>query len=144
MICPCGGGLYASCCGPRHDGAAPAPTAEALMRSRYSAFVLRLPNYLAATQRAPMEGALDDKVHWLGLTVHAAKGSADDTTGEVEFSARYLAGGRLCTLREVSAFERDAGRWLYLDGKTQHSEEKLERNAPCPCGSGKKYKSCHA
>ncbi|MBS1153042.1 MAG: motif domain protein [Myxococcaceae bacterium] len=146
--CPCGGGEYPSCCGPRHTGAAPAPTAEALMRSRYSAYVRGLAGYLAATQRAPLDekGTLSwaGSVKWLGLTVHFAKGGEGDGAGEVEFTARYLAGERLCSLHERSAFERDGGRWLYTTGTPEHSEQKVERNAPCPCGSGRKFKRCCA
>ena len=87
--CPCGGGDYERCCGPRHTGAAPAPTAEALMRSRYSAYVRGLAAYLAATQRAPLDeqGTLSwaGAVKWLGLTVHWAKGG--EGADAVEFTA---------------------------------------------------------
>ena len=143
--CPCGGGDYAQCCGPLHDGTRPADTAQALMRSRYSAYARGLVAYLASTQRAPMdETGTRAPVKWVGLTVHRAKGGQGDATGEVEFTARYLAGDRLCSLHETSAFERVAGRWRYTTGEPDHAETKVERNAPCPCGSGRKFKSCCA
>ena len=115
------------------------------MRSRYSAFALGIHSYLAATQRAPFtesSASFEKGVKWLGLTVHRAHGSDEDAMGEVEFTARYLSGGRLCTLHEASSFERIAGLWLYTTGDPRRTEERVERNAPCPCGSGKKFKRC--
>ena len=100
---------------------------------------------LAATQRAPFvesAGSLDPTLKWLGLTVHHAKGGEEDSIGEVEFTAHYLSHGMRCALHERSAFEQVAGLWLYTAGEARRTEEKLERNAPCPCGSGKKFKSC--
>jgi SEC-C motif domain protein len=148
MKCPCGGGEYEACCGPRHSGLGPAPTAEALMRSRYSAYVLGNAEYLKASQRAPLDekGTLSwsGSVRWVGLTVHDARGGPDDAVGEVAFTARYLSGDKLCSLHERSAFERAGGRWIYTTGAPEHSETKVERNAPCPCGSGRKFKSCCA
>lgn len=139
MICPCGGGPYAACCGPRHDGSAPAPTAEALMRSRYSAYALGKGDYLAATQRAPFDATrLNAGLVWVGLQVHEA------TVDRVAFTARYLAGNTLGVLKERSSFEQRDGRWIYTDGEPSLTEEKVERNQPCPCGSGRKFKSCHA
>lgn len=115
------------------------------MRSRYSAYARGLPVYLAATQRAPLDPkAWSDSVKWVGLKVHNARGAGADATGEVEFTARYLAGDRLCSLHERSAFERADGRWIYTTGTPDDAEVKIERNDPCPCGSGKKFKSCCA
>ena len=118
------------------------------MRSRYSAFALEQPQYLAATQRLPFDGAgtsrFGKSIKWLGLTVQRARGAEDDLAGEVEFTARCLAGDRLCTLHERSRFERVGGRWLYAEGDPQRTEARVERNAPCPCGSGRKFKSCCA
>ncbi|HWV63192.1 MAG TPA: YchJ family metal-binding protein [Oxalicibacterium sp.] len=116
--CPCGGADYAQCCKPFHDGAA-APTAEALMRSRYSAYVLGLTDYVHATWHAdtrPVLGELahDPMIKWLGLDVkkHAANG--DEAT--VEFVARSRVGSRAHRLHEVSRFVREGGRWYYVDG----------------------------
>jgi len=139
MKCPCGAGLYDACCGPRHSLAAPAQTAEQLMRSRYSAFALGLGPYLAATQRAPFDPERTSlPLKWVSLTVHRF------SEAEVEFTARYLAAGSLCSLHEVSAFEKVDGRWLYTTGEPELSEARVERNSPCPCGSGKKFKGCCA
>lgn len=117
--CPCGAPDYAECCGRYHEGA-PAPDAETLMRSRYSAYVLKLEAYLLATwhpstRPATLELASDD-AKWLRLDVkrHIVE-SADRAT--VEFVARYKVGGRAHRLHEVSRFVREEGRWFYLDGE---------------------------
>lgn len=119
--CPCGSGQpYAACCGPWHAGLAAgvhAPTPEALMRSRYSAYVLRLTDYLLATwhsSTAPGELALSP-VKWLGLEVRRAQATGD--AGVVEFVARCREGGRAQRLHETSRFVRQSGRWYYLDGR---------------------------
>ena len=122
--CPCGsGGTYAQCCEPLHDGV-PAPTAEALMRSRYTAFVVGDEAYLFRTwhPRTRPEGPYcHPGTQWTGLTVHeTVDGGEDDETGIVEFTATYRSGdGRGGVvddaLRERSRFTRRAGRWLYLD-----------------------------
>jgi SEC-C motif-containing protein len=117
--CPCGtGAAYAACCGRCHDGAV-APTPEALMRSRYSAFVLDLGDYLLATWHPDTRpAALDPNppgLQWLGLEVKAA-GLQDADHGTVEFVARSKLGGRAQRLHETSRFVREAGRWFYVDG----------------------------
>ncbi|MGI4938202.1 MAG: YchJ family protein [Janthinobacterium lividum] len=116
VACPCGGGVYAHCCAPFHQGQ-PAPDAQRLMRSRYSAYVLGLEDYLRATWQAatrPADIGLDSAVKWLGLEVrrHAQQGD----TAVVEFVARYKEGGRAHRLHETSRFVREQGRWLYVDG----------------------------
>jgi SEC-C motif-containing protein len=116
--CPCGGGQYDGCCGRWHRGA-PAPTAAELMRSRYSAYVLGLHDYLAATwhprTRPPLSELQDDgAARWLGLELRASEEHGDEAT--VEFVARYKTGGRAHRLHEVSRFLREQGRWFYLDG----------------------------
>ncbi len=117
--CPCGSGQrYATCCGRWHAGE-PAPTAEALMRSRYSAFVLRNEPYLLAswhTSRRPSRVTFDSQQKWLGLKVVASVSTGEDSA-EVEFIARYRIGGASAArLHERSRFVRDGGRWFYLDG----------------------------
>jgi SEC-C motif-containing protein len=117
--CPCGSTRpYRACCAPWHDGA-PAPTAEALMRSRYSAFVLELEAYLLATwhpSQRPSNVTFDPGTRWLGLVVREAQDTGPDTA-EVEFVARYkVGGGSAVRLHERSRFVREDGRWLYLDG----------------------------
>src|SRR5690606_19345889 len=121
--CPCNpSASYAACCLPLHDGRAPASSAEALMRSRYSAYVLGLRDYLLATSHPdtrPDTLELDDTpgMRWLGLTVKRHV-DAGDGTAVVEFVARYKVGGASAKrLHEVSRFQRLAGRWVYLDGE---------------------------
>ena len=117
--CPCGSGLdYRDCCQPCHDGE-PAPTAEALMRSRYSAYVKRLAPYLLATWDTPTRPPaldLDDDTRWLGLEVKRHAPTGDDAA-IVEFVARYKLGGRAFRLHEISRFVRRDGRWYYVDGQ---------------------------
>ena len=121
-LCPCGSGKhYADCCGQYLAGTANAPTAEALMRSRYTAFVFQDEDYLRDswhpdTRPADID-ARDADIRWLGLKIKRteAGGEADDT-GTVEFVARYKTGGRGHRLHETSRFVRHAGRWVYLEG----------------------------
>lgn len=117
--CPCGSGkAFESCCGPYLAGE-PAPTPEALMRSRYTAYVLRNADYLRRTWHSssrPAELDLEEVVKWLGLKVIRAKGGAGDENGTVEFVARFKVGGKAHRLEEKSRFVREDGRWVYLDG----------------------------
>jgi len=122
--CPCGSGsAYARCCGPLHAGS-PANTAEALMRSRYSAYVLNLDDYLhgswhASTRPAASDQskAADPRVTWLGLSVKQHVVTGPDTA-EVEFIARYrVGGGSAMRLHERSRFVHEQGHWFYLDGQ---------------------------
>lgn len=118
--CPCGSGqCYAACCGPLHAGEQPAASAEALMRSRYSAYVLKLADYLLATwhpstRPSELDLAADDS-KWLGLDVKRHE-VQDDDRATVEFVARYRIAGRGHRLHEVSRFVREDGRWFYVDG----------------------------
>ena len=115
--CPCGGGAYLLCCERWHRGAA-APSAELLMRSRYSAYVLGLDDYLLATwhpqTRPAAQDLQGDEARWLGLAVRSAQEQGDEAT--VEFIARYRIAGRAHRLHETSRFLREGGRWFYLDG----------------------------
>ena len=119
--CPCGSGRpLADCCGRFHVGER-APDAESLMRSRYSAYVLGLEDYLRATWHpatCPVALGLDavPRPQWLGLTVKAYT-PLDETHATVEFVARYKLNGRAFKLHETSRFERVDGRWLYVDGE---------------------------
>ncbi|KPC54784.1 YchJ family protein [Amantichitinum ursilacus] len=120
LKCPCGSNLaYTACCAIFHGGV-PAPTAEALMRSRYTAYVLKLEDYLLATwhpQTRPssLDLAADGNVNWQSLEVCNA--SEDGDLASVEFVARYKINGRAWKLHETSSFSRNAdGRWLYVDG----------------------------
>ena len=118
--CPCGGDTaYAACCGPLHDGA-PALTAEALMRSRYTAYALGLDDHVFRTwhpRTRPDDLAPDPGVGWTGLEVLATEaGGPDDDRGVVEFRAHFRTAAGPQVLHEVSRFERRGGRWVYVDG----------------------------
>ncbi|MFF4898840.1 YchJ family protein [Streptomyces sp. NPDC001068] len=115
--CPCGlPEPYEGCCGRFHRGEAAAPTAERLMRSRYSAFVERDEPYLLRTwhpRTRPVRLDLDPAMRWTGLEIlAAADGTAFHATGTVEFRASYRGG----SLHELSRFERVDGAWVYVDG----------------------------
>ncbi len=120
--CPCGSAnTYAQCCGRWHAGPLhlQAPTAEALMRSRYSAYVRELSPYLLDTWHSstrPQEALVFDAgLKWLGLEIkHTAV--TGPNKAEVEFVARSKQGGRAQRLHENSRFEREDGRWTYVDG----------------------------
>ncbi len=145
-VCPCGSAEeYAACCGRYVDGAALAPTAEALMRSRYSAYTLGRVEYLNRTwhpRTRPPQLSLDDGVQWLGLSIVATeRGQVGDAKGMVEFIARFRAAEGDQALQERSRFVCESGAWLYVDGVFPAAPA-VGRNAPCPCGSGKKYKHC--
>lgn len=122
LPCPCGQILpYASCCGRYHAGALhlQAPDAERLMRSRYSAYVRRLTDYLLATWHPSTRPAVIESdptgLKWLGLELRRHdRVDADHAT--VEFVARSKLGGRAHRLHETSRFVREDDRWFYLDG----------------------------
>jgi len=126
QACPCGAAAdYTRCCGRWHAGEA-APDAAALMRSRYSAYVLKLRDYLLASwhpstrpgaDELPLDDAPGARTTWLGLQVkqHAVTGA---DSAEVEFVARYrVGGGSAVRMVERSRFVREDGRWYYLDGE---------------------------
>jgi SEC-C motif-containing protein len=160
MKCPCGSDLELSaCCGPALSGERPAPTAEALMRSRYTAYALKDVPYILETCDEEARGEVDEaatrnwaeRTEWLGLTIVSTQaGGEHQDRGEVEFIARFRdERGREHTHHEHSTFRKHDGRWFYVDGKMQdkapvvRESPKVGRNDPCPCGSGKKYKKCH-
>jgi SEC-C motif-containing protein len=117
--CPCGSGeTYDECCGPLHRGAADAPTARALMASRFSAFAVRDEAYLLATwhpSTRPSALPLSD-LQWRRLEIiDVVGGGPFDSTGIVEFRAYYRGGTDRGSLRERSKFVREDGRWYYVD-----------------------------
>jgi SEC-C motif-containing protein len=155
--CPCGSGrVYAECCGPYISGMAKAPTAEALMRSRYTAYTEHAVDYIISTCVRHGKDDIDPKSTrewseqstWLGLAIIATeKGGPADTEGIVEFDARYERNGLKETHHERATFKKQNGEWLYEDGHVVprtvvRTSPKTGRNEPCPCGSGKKYKHC--
>ena len=159
--CPCGSAkTYETCCGPIIAGAK-APTAEAVMRSRYTAYVKGEIDHIFATYD-PKVGEDVDRAEtarwskestWLGLTiVSTERGGPNDDEGTVEFTARHSAkvDGPVLEHHERARFARGGkdGRWLYMDGEpVRQTPLKAEahpgRNEPCSCGSGKKFKKCH-
>lgn len=112
---------YGECCGRYLDAAdaQPAPDAQSLMRSRYSAFVLQRADYLLATwhsSQRPDSVDFDPGIKWLGLEVRASN-QQDDTHATVEFVARHKpAGSKAVRLHETSRFVCEQGRWYYVDG----------------------------
>ena len=119
--CPCGSSVaFEACCGPLLRGERLPASAEALMRSRYTAYVLADDSYLLATWHPhprPASLGLDEpQPHWLGLRVKSSQ-DLDDNHARVQFVARYKIGGRAFRLEEMSRFERVAGRWFYVDGE---------------------------
>lgn len=126
--CPCGSGAsYTNCCQRYHAGT-PAPDAEALMRSRYTAFVLRLEDYLRQSwhpDTCPAELHLDEEPapQWLGLEVKKHQ-TQDADHATVEFVARFRIQGRGQRLHEISRFVRQDGHWRYLDGDFPEKSKK--------------------
>ena len=118
LACPCGlGEDYDACCG-RYHGGVPAPTAEQLMRSRYSAFAVGDAAYLLRTwhpSARPRTLELDPEVQWTRLAVLQTDGGGlFDTTGTVQFRAIYVHHGQRHVLAETSRFMRENKRWVYL------------------------------
>lgn len=147
-ICPCASGnLLPACCGRYHEGQ-PAPDAQSLMRSRYSAYVLGLVDYLVATTLHAQQAGLDRQAiaqwssqsTWLGLEVVAAEVfGGQPEHAFVTFSARWHdSAGEHCH-RERSAFVQHDGRWYFIDPTVPL---KASRNDSCPCASGRKFKKC--
>ena len=148
VSCPCGSDLMlSSCCGRYHQGEI-APTPEALMRSRYSAFALGLSDYLLATWHPttrPAELGQDPETKWKRLVIVSAE-PALAQSGQVHFRAFFYERGhgrkRWHVLEEVSRFVHEQQRWWYVDGSPTLTRLKPGRNDSCLCGSGDKLKLC--
>lgn len=154
--CPCTSGRdFDDCCGPLLAGA-PAVTAEALMRSRYTAFAKRDIDYVAGTNAAGLRASFDRahaeamaaEVEWTGLHIVAVNGGGpDDQEGQVEFRASFSRLGQDLIHHELATFRKEDGRWVYAESETNPKQTprrvvSVGRNDPCPCGSDKKYKKC--
>jgi SEC-C motif-containing protein len=149
-ICPCGSGnLLDACCGHYHAGH-PAPCAEALMRSRYSAYVLGLVDYLVATtlpaQQAGLDtaaiGAWSAQSTWLGLAVESSEVfGGQPEHAFVTFTARWHDSTGEHSHRERSSFVQNNKHWYFIDPTV---DVKPGRNDACLCGSGQKFKKCCA
>lgn len=125
-LCPCGSNkLFSQCCAPTINTTAPAQTAEALMRSRYCAYVLNNEAYLLNSWHSstrPAALGLAEHEHgtaqWIGLKIiSTSAGGPDDAEGMVEFVARYKINGKAHRMQEKSRFVKEAGCWLYVDGE---------------------------
>jgi SEC-C motif-containing protein len=157
-LCPCFSGRpYADCCEPVVTAARPAATAEELMRGRYSAYALGAIGFIISSTHPDRRSECDEKSirswsegsDWTGFEIVSAEaGRAGDSEGRVEFIARFTEDRIKKELHETGAFKRVDGEWYYIDGTVHppkpfvRGEEKINRNAPCSCGSGKKYKKC--
>jgi len=121
--CPSGSGIaYTSCCGTYIEGHATALTAKQLMRSRYSAYVMKAGDYVLRTWDATTRPQLYElrramSVTWLDLKIiEIIGGGENDTEGTVEFVTRHKVNGRALRLHECSSFRRLNGQWFYVDG----------------------------
>jgi SEC-C motif domain protein len=149
---------YADCCAPYIEGRATAPTAEALMRSRYTAYAIGDVDYLHNSLAPEARHDFDRKAaahwssqsQWLGLEIVSTEdGQPGDAGGHVEFIASFILQGERFDHRERSLFRFDpeAQRWFFVEEANRKPEPIVKgaqpgRNDPCPCGSGKKYKKC--
>ncbi len=155
--CHCGSGEpFEDCCGPVLSGAAPAATAESLMRARFSAYAERQIDFLGDSLHPDFRDDWDRAAterwakssEWLSLEIRSKhEGEARDEQGTVEFVAVFKEKGLLKRHHEISRFAKQGERWYYVEGEmpkpeTQRNTQKVGRNDPCPCGSGKKYKKC--
>lgn len=156
-LCPCGSGKNdLACCLPYLNGTCDAPTAETLMRARYTAFTRGNLDYIEKTSapevlkdfnRAEVEQFLSETT-WDGLDVRTtALGGINDQTGEVEYVFKFTYQGEARFQHEKAFFVRENGAWIYKDSEIGPKAPpvhvaRIGRNDPCTCGSGKKYKKC--
>ena len=160
LYCPCGSQEnFRQCCGPYLDGSQTPPTAESLMRSRYTAFSRGATAYLMDTvhpekrheHKTDEIGRWARDSDWRSLEILASNaGGIDDEEGEVEFIATYHNGAGPQRHHELAQFRKQEGKWFFYDGERPRQKPvvrttpKVGRNDPCPCGSGKKFKKCCA
>ncbi len=154
--CPCGSTRsYSDCCEPIINGTNPARTAEELMRARYSAYTrIEMDFILESTHPDHRQGydpagtrAWAENSEWLGLEIIGTKeGTSEDSSGDVEFIARFRENGNLREHHENAMFKKKNETWYFCDGRIIKpkpiSVTKIGRNDICPCGSGLKYKKC--
>lgn len=163
-LCNCNSGLeYNNCCELYISGKKIPDTPEQLMRSRYTAYTIANIDYIFDTMRdsalkeaCPKESlkwAKNSK--WLGLKILKSSIDKDNITGDVEFIASYIIENKKHDLKEHSKFKKYDGKWYYVGTIADYisnqnkvetvrltDEQKIGRNDPCFCGSGKKYKKC--
>ncbi|MEQ1367715.1 YchJ family protein [Acinetobacter schindleri] len=149
QACPCGLGIYESCCQPLHQGKRTAQTAEQLMRSRYSAFAKQEINYIQQTTALGQQRFLDMPEiaewsrtnQWLKLEIVQANEKMDKCHALVEFKAHFHDGTQAQIHHEASHFVKVEGCWYFLDPTT---DQQFTMKQACICGSGKKFKLCCA
>jgi SEC-C motif domain protein len=154
--CPCNSNKYYSdCCYPFLEEEQQADTSEKLMRSRYTAHVKNKIDYIVNTyhpdsrkntKRSTIE-QWASKTSWKGLEIiNVSAGGKNAQMGRVEFKAHYKIDNKLKFHHEDSLFQKLDGQWYYVDGITPKTQPKRSfktgRNAPCHCGSNKKFKKC--
>ena len=152
LICPCqqqqsNPNAYKHCCEPYHQGRV-AESPEKLMRSRFSAYAMGLGNYVKQSwhvSTCPDDLNLESDDQWVKLDI------VSSNQKQVHFKAYFKnehhsaeSMGHYSLLEEVSHFVLEKEKWFYVSGDTQITEYKQQRNEPCLCGSGKKYKKCCA
>ncbi|PWY54975.1 hypothetical protein DGG96_14330 [Legionella qingyii] len=156
-FCPCGSqNKYELCCGLYLEKKQQPETPEQLMRSRYTAYSMGKIDYIKNTMKGKALMGFNEleaeqwakSVTWISLDVLNSN-TPDPDKGFVEFAARYFEDNRVKIIHELSEFHKENGRWFYVSGVHKQRLEKtnkpkVARNAPCPCGSGKKFKNCHA
>ena len=151
--CFCGSNnTFEQCCKPIINGVQPAPTAQSLMRSRYSAYVIVASQYLIdsthISQRANYSKtdieAWAKESHWQNLEIiDCKKGLSDDSVGEVEFKAYYRDSKNTLQIHhEKSIFKQENSVWFYVNGTIIPPQTITNRNDVCACGSGRKFKKC--
>ncbi|WNC73780.1 YchJ family protein [Thalassotalea psychrophila] len=151
-LCPCGSDKSFSLCCENHINQTQLPlTAEQLMRSRYSAYVLKNSKYIAQTYASikQAENSIDDikewaeQTTWLSLEVVSTDYS-DNRYHFVEFVAKYLVENEVWQMHEKSRFVQEQETWRYLDGDVRAHKliKKVSRNEDCPCLSKRKFKRC--
>ena len=151
-LCPCGSKQdFSLCCQSLHAGDSQAQTPEQLMRSRFSAYALKDAKYVFTTyaqsqQTANPVSEIKDFANSCRFTkLRVLDTEYNEQEVFVEFKANYFYQNLYCELHEKSRFIKEDGLWRYLDGEiTPVADIKIGRNDECPCGSGKKYKKCHA
>jgi SEC-C motif-containing protein len=155
--CPCGSKKdYNQCCEPYLLGSKLAPTAEALMRARYTAFAVGNMDFISKSHHESSRKDLDmegvkswaSNSKWLGLEIlQKSKGLENDTEGKVEFICKFIFNDQEQGHHELSTFKKEGNEWFFVDGEKKNStirreSPKVGRNDPCPCGSTKKAKKC--
>ncbi|MFT5542698.1 MAG: SEC-C motif-containing protein [Arenicella sp.] len=145
----CSGKELSNCCLAIISGRN-AQNPEQLMRSRFSAYMMKNYEYILATYSPPQRPQLSIKelersaegIRWLKLDVLEA--SQSKQLGTVEFVASYYADSDFYYMHEYSYFEKIDEKWFYVKGLSKDKTGKYcpGRNEQCPCGSGKKFKKC--